>query len=69
MTRATILEGNIDNNLWIELVLLITYIKSNRPTRVVQNLSPYKIYIHKLPNLSHFQVLGSTIYVFLYKEK
>lgn len=29
MTRATILEGNIDNNLWPELVLAMTYIKNS----------------------------------------
>lgn len=35
MTRATILEGNIDNELWPELVLVITYVKNNWPTKVL----------------------------------
>lgn len=69
MTRVTILERNINNNLWPELVFTITYVKNNWPTKAVQNLSPHKVYTYKLPDLSHFQVLGSIIYIFLYKEE
>lgn len=53
MTRTTILERNIDDDLWLELVLAMAYVKINRPMRVVQNLSLNKVYTYKLPNLSH----------------
>lgn len=53
MTRTTILEGNIDNNLWTELVFAMTYIKNNRLIRVFQDLSPYKSYIYKPSDLVH----------------
>lgn len=53
MTRVTILEMNINDDLWLELVLAMMYMKNNRPTRAVQNLSSYEIYTHKLPNLSY----------------
>lgn len=70
LTRATILEGNIDDDLWLELVLAMTYVKNNRPTRALQNnLSPYEAYTHELPNLSHLRILGSTVYVFLHEEE
>ena len=55
MTRATILKRNIDDDLWPKLILAMTYVKNNRPTRAVQNLSPYEAYTHKLPDLSHLQ--------------
>lgn len=29
MIRTTILDGNIDNNLWPEFIFAITYIKNN----------------------------------------
>lgn len=45
------------------------YIKNNQPIKVVKNFSPYKTYIHKLFNISHFQILSFIVYVFLYKEK
>lgn len=52
MTRATILKKNIDDDLWSELVFVMTYVKNNWLTRVVQNLSFHKVYTHKLCNLS-----------------
>lgn len=69
MTRATILEGNIDDDLWPDLILAMTYIKNNRPTKALQNLSPYESYTHELPDLFHLRVLGSTVYVFLHEEE
>ena len=70
MTRATILEGNINDELWPELVLAMTYIKNNRPTRALaNNISPYKAYFHEELDLSHLQILGSIIYVLLHEEE
>ncbi len=70
MTRATILEGNIDDDLWPELVLAMTYIKNNRPTRTLQgNISPHKASTEEAPNLAHLRVLGSTVYILLYEEE
>lgn len=53
MTKTTILENNIDNNLWPELVLAITYIKNSQPIRVLQKISPHIVHFHKEPNLTH----------------
>lgn len=64
-----ILESNIDDNLWPELVLAMTYIKNNWPTRALQNISPHKAHFYKQPNLTHLRLLGSTVYVLLHKEK
>ncbi len=70
MTRAIILEGNIDDDLWPELVLAMTYVKNNRPTRALQgNISPHKVSTKEAPNLAHLWVLGSTVYVLLHKEE
>lgn len=70
MIRATILEGNIDDELWPELVLAMTYIKNSRPTRALaNNLSPHKAHFYEKPDLSHLQILGSTVYILLHEEK
>ena len=69
ITKATILEGNIDNNLWQELVLAITYIKNSQPTQALKNISPYKNPFHDQPNVTYLQILGSTVYILLHKEK
>lgn len=68
-TRATILEGNIDNDLWPELVLATTYVKNSQSTKALQNLSPYESLTRDHPNISHLRMLGSTVYVFLHEEE
>ena len=35
ITRATILEGNIDDDLWPELVFAMAHVKNNRPRRAI----------------------------------
>lgn len=51
MTRA-ILEGNIDNDLWPEVILSMTYIKNNRPTRALcANPTPQEAQNTGAPNL------------------
>lgn len=69
MSRATILEDNIDNDLWPKLILAMTYIKNSQPTRALQNISLYKAHFHGKPNLTYLQILGFTIYVLLHEEE
>lgn len=69
MTRATILENNINDKLWPKLVLIMTYIKNTRPTTAFQNLSPHKALFQEFLNLSYLQILVSIVYVLLHKEK
>lgn len=69
MTKVTILKGNINDDLWPELVLAMTYIKNSWPMQALKDSSPHEAYFHKQPNLTYLQVLGSTVYVLLYKEK
>lgn len=70
MIKTTILEGNIDNELWPELVLVRTYIKNSHPTKALaKNISPQKAHFLEQPDLTYLQILESIIYVLLYKEK
>ncbi len=70
MTRATIPERNIDDGLWPELVLAMTYIKNNRPTKALQGIiSLHEASTKEAPNLAYLQVLGSTVYVLLHEEE
>lgn len=70
MTRAKILEGDIEDELWPELVLVLIHIKKKRLIRVLaNNLSPHKSPFYEKPELSHVQILGSIIYILVHKEK
>ena len=62
--------GNIDDELWPELVLAMTYIKNNRPKRALAfNISPYKAQFYEQLDLSYLQILGSIVYVLLHEEE
>ena len=71
MTRATILEGNIDDELWPEIVLAMTYIKNNCPTKTLpSNSTPHKVQSQEnTTDMSHLRVLDSTVYVFLHGDE
>ena len=69
ITRATILEGNIDDDLWPELVLAMTYIKNSRPTQALENISLHEAHFYKQPNLAHLRIPGSSVYVLLHEEE
>lgn len=69
ITRATILEKNINNNLSPELVLIMTYVKIRQLTKAMQNASSYKTFTQDHPNSFHFWILNSIVYIFLHKEE
>lgn len=70
MARATILEGNLSDDLWPEVILAMTYIKNLRPTKALENNNtPYNAQYKEDPDISHLRILGSTVYVFLHKEE
>lgn len=54
MTKATILEGNIKDKLYFELMLVITFIKNNNPKKILaNNFNFYKAHFYKKLDLSH----------------
>lgn len=56
--------------MWPELVLTMTYIKNSGLKKALSNnFSLHKIYFYKKLDLSYVQILGSTIYIFLWKKK
>ncbi len=70
MTKSTILEGNINDDLWPEMVLAMNYVKNSQLTKALpQNLSLYEAFTRDHPDISHLYILGSTVYVFLHAEE
>lgn len=70
MTRVTIFERNIDDELWLKLILVMTYVKNNQPIKALENyISLHKAYIKEVFNLIHVQIFSSTVYVLLQEEK
>ncbi len=56
MTRATILEGNLDDELWPVIILTMTYIKKFCPTKAVNWDNPYHAQQKSQPDIQHPRV-------------
>ena len=69
MARASIIEGGIDDSIWPEVILAMTYVKNLRPEKALQGLSPHQELFKTLPKLAHLRVLGSTVYVLIHEEE
>lgn len=69
MTRAKFLEGNLNDDLWPEVILTMTYVKNVRPTKALEGKHPYLAQNDDNPNIQHLRILSSTVYVFLHEEK
>lgn len=70
MIKATILEGNIADNLWLELVQVMTYIKNSLLIRALtNNLRTHIVHFYERPDFSHMQILGFILYVLLHEEE
>lgn len=70
MVKATILEREIKDTLWLEVVLAIIHVKNLWPTHaLIGSISPIKKQDNILLNLQDLRVLCSTIYIFLHKKE
>lgn len=70
MVRATILKKGIDDILWLKIILAMTHIKNLRPIKVLKGfISLIEMQNQAIPDLYLLCIIGSNIYVFLYKEK
>ena len=70
IVRAIILERELDETLWLEVVLPMTHIKNLRPMQALErSISPAEMHDKDFPNLHHLRILGSTVHIFLHKEE
>lgn len=69
MTHATILDRNIDDDLWLEVILAMSQIKNVKPIKALEGNNPHKAHFKKSPNINYLQVLGTIIYMFIYKKE
>ena len=69
MTKSTILEEDISDYLWIEVVLVMIYVKNLKLTRAFQRICSQEALNDKTLRDDHLKVLDSIVYVFIYLEK
>lgn len=62
-------HGNIQQNLWAEMIRTANYILNRTGPSNVSGISPYELWYGKKPGLKHLRVIGSTCYVHVPKQK
>jgi hypothetical protein len=55
--------------LWVEACCTIVYILNRCPHRVLKEKTPKEAFTGEKPDVSHFRVFGSLIYIHVPKEK
>lgn len=69
MAQACILEENINDDFWPEVIFAITRVKNICLTNALGGMSPHKPQFNEPPDVSHLSVLGSTVNVLIHEEK
>jgi hypothetical protein len=50
---------------WGEAILIAIYLQNRQPSKVVDNLSPYELWIRHKPNVFHLRVFGCIAFVLI----
>lgn len=69
MIIVTILEGNIDDNLWPEIILTMTLVKNVRLINILKSSNSYQFLYNSPSNVIYLQVLRSIVCVFIHEEE
>jgi hypothetical protein len=55
--------------LWADACCIVVYILNKCPHRVLKEKTPEEAFIGEKPNVSHFRVFGSLVYIHVLEEK
>jgi hypothetical protein len=60
--RTLLIDTHLPEELWIELVKTVVYLRNRSSTRTLDQLIPYECLYKKKPNVSHLRIIGSAVY-------
>ena len=60
--RTLLIDTHLPEELWVELVKTIVYLRNRLPTRTLDQLTPYECLYKKKPDVSHLRIIGSAVY-------
>jgi hypothetical protein len=67
-TRAMLHDQGVPMHLWAEECNTVVYVQSRCPHRVLGMSTLEEVFTHKKPDVSHFKIFGSSIYVHVTKN-
>src|SRR5260370_38836217 len=60
--RTLLIDTHLPEELWVELVKTIVYLRNRSPTRTLDQLTPYECLYKRKPDVSHLRIIGSAVY-------
>ena len=60
--RTLLIDTHLPEELWVELVKTIVYLRNRSPTRTLDQLTPYECLYKEKPDVSHLRIIGSAVY-------
>uniref|UniRef100_T1IZH4 Integrase catalytic domain-containing protein n=1 Tax=Strigamia maritima TaxID=126957 RepID=T1IZH4_STRMM len=67
--RATIVDDNLDQVWWAEVLMTYTHVKNRLRQRLLEGQTPYERLFDRKPNIHYFRVIGSKCYRLLPKPQ
>jgi hypothetical protein len=68
VARAMLHDQGIPMHLWVEACNTMVYVQNRCPHRVLGMSTPGKYFTGKKPDVSHFKIFGSSVYVHVTKD-
>ena len=68
VTRAMLLDHGLPMHLWAEACNTAVYVQNHCPHRVLGKSTPEEAFTGKKPDVSHFKMFGSYVYVYVTKN-
>ena len=67
-TQAMLSSSGLPKQFWAEAASIFIYL-SNRCTNATSKVTPFELWHGKTPDVSHLQVFGCLVYIYVPKEK
>jgi hypothetical protein len=66
--RAMLHDYGLPIHLWVEACNTMVYVQNHCPHRLLGMSTPEEAFTGKKPNVSHFKIFGSSVYVHVTKD-
>jgi hypothetical protein len=60
--RTLLIDTHLPEELWVELVKTIVYLRNRLLIRTLDQLTPYKCLYKEKPDVSYFRIIGLAVY-------
>src|SRR5260370_19516359 len=60
--RTLLIDTHLSEELWVELIKTIVYLRNRSLTRTLDQLTFYECFYKKKPDVSHLRIIDSAVY-------